>query len=214
MNLGNEFADTAAGGVSPKVRRKKQVLTMVLLIVAALVVSLEVFPSYTYAFQVSPAVSLVASLNSTFVAQNQTVRITLSDTNFLPFPNQPSDGGIFRAMNLSTSPCGFVYPFGIAAYEGRYTLANLSTAKKVEVFDVFSAYYLCPAVISGEVYGLGPFQTVTKYVDMSGYWTNGLTQHSGGGVSQGVHRSFPSGTYSLVVADAWGHTEILYFQVV
>ena len=56
--------------------------------------------------------------------------------------------------------------------------------------------------------------TDTQNVDIGGYWTNGLTQHPGGGVSQGVLRPFPRGTYTLVVADAWGHVETLYFQVV
>ena len=144
--------------------------------------------------------------------QNQTVRVTLADTNFLPFPNVPSDGGVFRAMNLSTSPCGGLSPFGVAAYQGRYTLANISAAKKVEVFDVFSAYF-CPAMVISEAYRLGPFQTATRHVDMSGYWTNGLTQHQGGGVSQGVLHPFTLGTYTLVIADAWGHVKILYFQV-
>ncbi|HEV2226043.1 MAG TPA: hypothetical protein VGR56_04470 [Nitrososphaerales archaeon] len=206
-------ADPAVESASPKAMRKKPVLMIVLLVVAALVVSLEFFPSYTYAFHASSAVSFSASLNSTSVHQNQTVRIILTDTNFLPFPNEPPDGGIFRAMNLSSNPCGGLYPFGVAAYEGRYMLANISAAKKTEVFDVFSVYF-CPAGIIGEVYRLGPFQTVTRYVDMSGYWTNGLTQHQGGGVSLGVLRPLPGGVYTLVIADAWGHTEILYFKVV
>jgi hypothetical protein len=199
--------------VSPKPRRKKPVLAVTLLIVAALAVSLEAFPSYTYAFQASPAVGFGASLNATTVAQNQKVRVTLSDTNFFPFPNEPSDDGIFRSMNLSTSPCGGLYPFGVAAYQGRYSMANISAAKKVEVFDVFSVFF-CPVIITGEVYRLGPFQTVTHDVDMSGYWTNGLTQHPGAGVSQGIIHPFIPGTYTLVVADAWGHTRILYFQVI
>ena len=207
------MALSRVGSVSPGLRRKKLVLAVVLLIAATFVASLEVFPSYTYAFQASPAVSSGASLNSTSVAQNQTVRVTLTDTNFLPFPNEPSDGGIIRSMNLSTSPCGGLYPFGVAAYQGRYTLANISAAKKVEVFDVFSAYF-CPAMIIGEVYRLGPSMTDTQNVDMSGYWTNGLTRRPGGGVSQGVLHPFPRGTYTLVVADAWGHVETLYFQVV
>jgi len=199
--------------VAPGPRRRRPILLALLLIVAALVVSLEVFPSYTYSFQASPAISFQASLNATSVVQNQTVRVILSDTNFLPFPNEPSDSGIFRAMNLSASPCGGLYPFGIAAYQGRYTLANVSTAKKVEVFDAFTVYF-CPAMINGEVYRLGPFQTATNYIDISGYWTNGLTQHPGGGVSQGVLHPFPLGTYTLVIADAWGHSEILHFKVI
>jgi len=187
-------------------------MMIVLLIAASLVVSLEAFPSYTYAFQASPAVGFGASLNTTSAAQNQTLRLTVSDTNFLPFPNEPSDSEIFSSMNLSTGPCRGLYPFGVAAYQGRYTLANISAPSKVEVFDVFSVY-MCPE-LSGGVYRLGPFQTATNDVDMSGYWTNGLTQHPGGGVSQGVLHPFPLGTYTLVIADAWGHSEILYFQVV
>ena len=131
--------DSATKGVSPGPRRRRPILLASLLVAAALVASLEVFPSYTYAFQASPAVGFQASLNGTSFMQNQTVRVTLADTNFLPFPNVPSDGGVFRAMNLSTSPCGGLSPFGVAAYQGRYTLAHISAAKKVEVFDVFSA---------------------------------------------------------------------------
>jgi hypothetical protein len=56
--------------------------------------------------------------------------------------------------------------------------------------------------------------TATNYVDISGYWTNGQTQHPGGGVSQGVLHPFPPGTYTIVIADAWGHVKNLYFQVV
>ena len=203
----------AAAGRARNTLKRKTLGLAGLLVVAALVVSLEVLPWYTYAFEATPAVSFGASLNSTSVAPNQTVRVTITDTNFLPFPNEPSDGGIFRAMNLSVSPCGGLYPFGIAAYQGRHTMANLSTARKVEVFDVFSAYF-CPLMISGEVYRVGPFQTVTKTVDMSGYWTYGLTQHPGGGASQGVFHPLPIGNYTQVIAVAWGHTELLYFRVV
>ena len=116
------------GAIIPsKLRRRKLVLASALLAVAALV-SLEAFPSYTYAFQAPPAISLQASQNAASVVQNQTLRVTLSHTNFLPFPNEPSDGGIFRSMNLSTSPCGGLYPFGVAAYRGRLTMANRYTA--------------------------------------------------------------------------------------
>jgi hypothetical protein len=193
-------------------RRRKPALVIVLLVLTAVVVSLEAFPSYTYAFQVSSSVGFSATLNATSVAENQTVRVTLSDTNFLPFPNEPSDDGIFRSMNLSATPCGGLYPFGVAAYQGRYALANISAAAKLEVFDVFSTYF-CPLIIGG-TYRLGAFQTATQHADMSGFWTNGLTQHPGGGVSMGVFHPFPRGTYTLVTADAWGHVAILYFQVV
>ncbi len=182
-----------------------------MIVIAALLLSLEAFPSYTYAFKASPAIGFDASLNATSVVQNQTVRLTLSDINYLPFPNQPSDTGIFRAMNLSSGPCGFASPFGVATYQGRYTLENLSMAKKVEVFDVFSVYF-CGPIATGP-YRLAPLQTVTRHVDLSGYWTSGETKHPGGGVSEGILHPFPPGVYTLVAADAWGHVKVLYFQV-
>jgi hypothetical protein len=196
---------------TPKFRRWKSVLVLAILLTAVLVVSLEAFPSYTYTFQAPSAVDFGASLNATAVAQNYTLKLSLSDTNFLPFPNKPLDNSIFRKMNLSTGPCQFAYPFGVALYQGRYTLENVSTAKQVEVFDTFS-FYFCPAIGVGEVYIVGPFQTVTNYVDMNGYWTDGVTQH-GNGFSEGVLNPFLSGAYTLVVADTWGHIGVLYFQV-
>ena len=182
------------------------------LVIAAIVGSLEVFPSYTYAFQSSPAIIFKSSLNATSVVQNQTIRISLTDTNLLPFPNEPSDPGIFEAKNLSSPPCAFNFPYGLAAYQGRYTRANISSAKVIEIFDVFSLYF-CGAISSGYVFRLGPLQTKTQYVDLNGYWTNGSTQHPGGGISQGILHSFLPGVYTLLVADAWGHTAFHYFVV-
>jgi hypothetical protein len=198
--------------VTPRPRTRRVILLASLLMVAAVVVSLEVFPSYTYSFQASPAISFRASLNATSVARNQTVRITLTDTNYFPFPNEPSVNFLFpNSLNLSSGICGGAYPFGLAAFQGHYTLVNLSVSSSIDIFA--PGIYDCPFAFAVP-YRLGPFQSVTKAVDLSGYWTAGETPAPGGGFTQGVLHQFEPGNYTLVTEDGWGHSEILYFQVV
>ena len=190
--------------------RRLSVAALALLLLLVAVGSLEAFPSQTYAFSSPPMVRFIVSLNSTAIAPGQTLGVTLTDVNLLPFPNEPS-GYLSMPDNLTTSPCGLSYPFGMNAYQGRYTQANISSAKPLAVFDDFGIFD-CPLNIVG-IYRLGPFQSVTRQVDISGYWTNGTTPQPGGGISEGVLRSFAPGTCSLLVGDAWGHTALLYFQV-
>ena len=185
---------------------------VIAVIVSALVVSLEVFPSYTYSFQASPAISFQASLNATSVAPNQTVRITLTDTNYFLFPNEPPADFLFpNSLNLSSGVCGGAYPFGLAAFQGHYSLANLSVSRRIDIFA--PGVYDCPFALA-EPYRLGPFQSVTRDVELSGYWTAGETPTLGGGFTQGVLHQFEPGNYTIVTEDGWGHSEILYFKVV
>lgn len=185
---------------------------ILLLVVAALVVSLEAFPSSTYSFQASPAIAFRTSLNATSVAPNQTLGVTLTDTNNLPFPNEPSVNFLFpNSFNLSSGVCDETYPFGLAAFQGHFTLANLSVSSSVDIFA--PGVYLCPFAIAVP-YRLGPFQSVSRGVELSGYWTAGETPAPGGGFTQGILHQFALGNYTLVTEDGWGHTEILYFQVV
>jgi hypothetical protein len=194
--------------LAPAQPSKRIVAVLVLILLLALVASLEIFPSQTYAFSSPSTVGFTASLNSTAIAQNQTLRVTLTDTNYLPFPNEPLSSSTLN--NVSMSPCGFSYPFGVNAYQGRYVQANISAAKPLKVFNEFGLFS-CPIIRIG-VYRLGPFQSDTKHVDIVGYWTNGQTPQPGG-FSMGVLHPFPPATYTLLVADTWGHTELLYFQV-
>ena len=176
-----------------------------------MVSSLEVFPSYTYSFQATPAIGFQASLNATSVAPDQIVAVTMTDTNYLPFPNEPSSNFLFsNSLNLSSGVCGSAYPFGLAAFQGHYALANLSVSSGISI--VAPGYYFCPLSIAVP-YRLGPFQSVTKSMELSGYWTAGETPTPGGGFTQGVLHQFEPGNYTLVIEDGWGHSEVLYFRV-
>lgn len=152
-----------------------------------------------------------SSVSPTIARQNETIRVSMSDTNLFPFANAPSDDAGYRALNLTGEPCGETYPMGVALYQGLYTLQNLSSAHYLPVVDEFT-FWSCPAM-SGLPFKLAPFWTDAQSLNLLGYWTAGETLHPGGGVSLGVLHPFTPGVYTLICGDAWGHVQVLYFQV-
>ncbi|MDA4125980.1 MAG: hypothetical protein OK452_02095 [Thaumarchaeota archaeon] len=187
---------------------------MVLIILAGVVVAvvgLLVVPSpYQLSIAAPGALTLSGSLNSTLVMQNQTVRVTVTDRNGLPLVNELPFSGDWRAKNLSMGPCSSV-PFGIAVYFGRYTMGNISSATSVEIYA--PGGYFCPLMRVTNSFRFEPFQSMAEYVDLRGYWTQGLTTHPGGGVSEGVLHPFLPGIYTVTAGDEWGHIQIAYFEV-
>ncbi len=170
----------------------------------------------------SSAISFAASLSAPTIGQNQLLRVTLSATNHLPYPNQPSDYGVFWEMNLTywTNPtCDFNHPFRLAAYQGIYTLTNFSAANKVQIFDP-SSYFSCPAqplVGTPNTYSVWPYSTAKDYVDIGGYWAVEWKQTPGVWTQQPeahwVLHPLPPGPYTIIAADGWGHLQALYFRV-
>jgi hypothetical protein len=191
--------------------RRTLALAVILLVAVASMAALELFPSATYSFDAPYAVTFALSLNATTIFQDQVLKVTMTGSNFLPFPNEPEANFLFpNTLNLSSGVCGEDYPFGLAAFEGHYTLQNLSTSSKVDIFDDFG-FASCPIAIG--TFRLGPFQSLTREAYLGGYWTAGQTQVPGGGFAVGVLHPFAPGAYTLVIEDAWGHTGLGYFTV-
>ncbi|HEV2226493.1 MAG TPA: hypothetical protein VGR56_06790 [Nitrososphaerales archaeon] len=185
---------------------------IILVVVVAVVVELLVVPSpYQLSIEAPGALTLSTSLNSTLVMQNQTMRVTVTDRNGLPLVNELPFPGDWRAKNLSMRPCSSA-PFGIAVYFGRYTMGNVSSASSIEIYA--PGAYFCPNMRgTPNSFRFEPFQIVADYVDLKGYWTQGLTTHPGGGVSEGVLRPFLPGIYTVAAGDEWGHLQMAYFEV-
>ena len=145
------------------------------------------------------------------VGLNQSITVTLSDSNLLIWPNEPSDEAAYSARNLTGGFCDGVYPMGVAVYQGKYVLQNLSGRNFLPVTDEFTILF-CPAEL-GPLFRLAPFSSDTQTLTLAGYWTQGATPQPGGGASMGVLHPFAAGEYTLVAGDAWGHVQVLYFQV-
>jgi hypothetical protein len=183
-----------------------------MLLAASAASFLIAFSPYIFVSHDPSAISMSVSLNSTEIGQNQILKVTVSDRNSLRFADELPMSNNFRIQNLSSSPCGGLFPFGVAVFQGRYDLGNITSAKAIEIFDDFSAYF-CPAMIFTSTFTFEGQQTVTRQVDLVGYWTAGETPHPGGGVSEGVLHQFLPGEYTLAAGDERGHVQMAYFQV-
>jgi len=179
-----------------------------------IVLVLAIVAPYAFPFHDPDALSLDASLNQSTVLQGQTITVTVSEQNKLLVTNELPLIRNWKVQNLSMGPCAFLtrYPFGIALYQGSYTAENVSMAKSIAIYAP-ATFYFCPLVLPTNSFRLGPLQSVEDSVDLKGYWTEGLTNQPGGGVSEGILHPFVPGRYTLAAGDLWGHLVLRYFTI-
>ncbi|HUI00029.1 MAG TPA: hypothetical protein VLX56_00185 [Nitrososphaerales archaeon] len=192
--------------------RSSPMIFLAIFSIASIVSLILVVSPYVFTSQDTGALVMSASLSPTNVRGNQTVTLTISERNTLRYPDVLPLTDTLRSENLSSEPCGGLFPFGMGVFQGHDNQANLSSARPVDVFDLFGVY-MCPAELVSNSFTFQPQQNVTRQASFNGYWTAGETQHPGGGVSEGVLHPFLPGEYTVLVGDEWGHTELLYFQV-
>ena len=193
--------------------RPSPIIFAVILASASIVSLLIVVSPYILTFHDPGAISVSASVNPTEVGQNQAIKVTVSDVNGLRIPNELPLSGDWRVQNLSMGPCFFytAYPYGIAVYQGRYTVDNVSSAKSIMIYA--PGISNCPTESISNSFTFKPLQNASSSVQLKGYWTEGVTTHPGGVFTQGVLHPFLQGEYTVVAGDEWGHVDILYFQV-
>jgi hypothetical protein len=109
----------AAGGPSP-------IIFVAMLLAASAASFLIAFSPLIFVSHDPSAISMSVSLNSTDIGQNQTLRVTLTDRNSLRVPDELPLAGDRRVQNLSLGACVWPaqYPFGIAVFQGRYTMGQ------------------------------------------------------------------------------------------
>jgi hypothetical protein len=199
--------------IPPATKGPSAIFFVAILAVASAASLLIVVSPYVFVSHDPGALSFRASLNSTSVMLNQTVKVTVSESSSLRLPDELPLSGQWVVQNMSMGPCSFgnVYPFGVAVFQGRYALGNVSSAKTMPMYA--PGGYMCGVATSADSITLKPQQVVSTYADLEGYWTEGYTPHPGGGVSEGVLHPFAPGNYTVVAGDEWGHAEFLYFQV-
>src|SRR6202035_350225 len=108
----------------PTRRRAKRLIIAIMVVAAATVAALAILSPYLFTFHDSGALGFGASTNATGISQNQTISVDVSVSNSLYVTNTVPLSGDWKVQNLSMGPCAFheYYPYGIAVYQGRYTL--------------------------------------------------------------------------------------------
>jgi hypothetical protein len=190
---------------------KRKVLIALAVIVMIAAASTLLFVS-NLTFHEQGAVRFGASLDVKTVTQGQTVRVNLEDWNTLDFKNSVPLSNDLSALNLSVSPCGGLYPGGIAVYQGAYDLSNVSSATPLP-FDTGGDYFVCGLLSNSNSFTFGPLQNVTTYFDLPGYYTSGSTAALGGGATEGVLHPYVPGVYTVIAGDPLGNAKVMYFHV-
>ncbi len=164
---------------------------------------------------------LSLSLNSTTFQLGEEVSIVIDEQNTLPVENKVLASQSWPLEGLSLGPCGTInYPFGIAIFQGNYSAADISTAKRLMLYDPGATYH-CPAMIAGitaydfqptsdmasifDSYDpdpFGPTQIISE-VSAKGYWI---------GSPAATLTNFPPGVYTVVAGDEWGTTGSASFR--
>ena len=166
--------------------------------------------------------SLSLSLDSTTYQPGQAVSIAIDETNTLSKTNNVSAADKWPFHGLSVSPCGTLnYPFGVAIFQGNYTVGNVSSATPLKLYNP-AALYNCPAILSGiSAYAFQPssntaaiFQTsndtpvftesMNLKVQSTGYWVAGQAE---------TLMNFEPGIYTVVGGDEWGSLVMVHFTV-
>ncbi|MGA2665903.1 MAG: hypothetical protein ABSF83_13265 [Nitrososphaerales archaeon] len=158
------------------------------------------------------------SVNATVVRPGQPFTITASEFNELATTSNVSAADGWAAQGLELGPCGHSYgpdqgPLGVAVYQGRYTVANVSQAQPLGIYGSAT----CPQYMRLMTGFLFEPMSDLAYVlpsfgdsptPISGSVTVGLqyANYAGG-------RPLSPGTYSVVGGDEWGDLVFLYVTV-
>ena len=153
------------------------------------------------------SLQLAASVEPTHLTQGQNVTVTAWIYSPLAY-----DVTVTWAPteNPSEAPCSDAKLTRVSVYAGNHTFGDLSTASPLLQWNA-SVYPTClnlgMRTSTFEAYG-GTIMAETT--TLGGYYVLSGTAN---GLSRYVFQSFPPGTYTIVVFDAFGQQVIQYFQV-
>jgi len=176
-------------------------------------------PASTYSNSAS-GLRLVLSINSTTLATGQRLMVDVSEVNTLATPNDIASAQEWGIPGLRISACyASTYPFGIAVFQGRYSSANVSEAKPLQIFPLVP----CPLLIrlvtgyhfeanssqAVVLLGTGPAIPMEANVTLRGTYS----AMAGSAPSATAASRFAPGTYTVVAGDEWGALALLYFTI-
>lgn len=131
----------------------------------------------------------------------------------------PNVGGQNNRPGIS--PCSFDVPYGFAIVAGYVTNESLASSKPLDLWQ--PGIYNCPLIFPVGSYRIVGFSseafilyssnppipiTLVSTIPIAGYWFQSSTPN---GSYHFVY--FPTGQYTVIIADEWGATELLHFQV-
>jgi len=171
----------------------------------------------------------ILSLNATSLPSGQWVSISIIENNTLTRAVNVSASQDWRPTRLSLNACSENYPIGVGVYEGYYTMENISGASEANMIHfIHPGVYNCPAIFFISSYVFEPSSDLaynsnflctgnqsssclipmSGTIDLNGSWSGG--DQFGNGA---VDNALVPGIYTVIGANEWGDTVLLYFIV-
>ncbi len=167
--------------------------------------------------------SLSRSLDGTTYQPGQEIAITVDETNVLSTINDVPVANKLPSELIS----GFtnqppIFPFGMAVFQGDYTLSNYSNATPLVIRNPSEVYVGTPvagptsysfqplsdtAVLEGGSYNSSNGLKMQYEISVNGYWPGDNFS------SNSQLTNFEPGIYTVVAGDEWGNLVILHFTV-
>jgi len=190
---------------------RRRVLLIAVVLSAILALSLLYFETNLLPFKYplvlgrDPSMlSLSISQNATSITQQQDLLLTITARNTLFQAVRLEIVNDWPDSNMSSGPCGLMFPLGIAVYNA--SGSHLDTLNE-------NGFPFCPLIVFRNTVDLGPFESITQTATLRGYWTPGITPVDGG-FQSGILHPFPPGSYTVFAGDIWGNLAITHFTVV
>ncbi|MDE1843502.1 MAG: hypothetical protein KGH95_07635, partial [Thaumarchaeota archaeon] len=114
---------------------------------------------------------------------------------------------------LGLKPCDSEMPFGIAILQGNYLQNNMTTSKLLSLYR--NGPYYCQVIYYIKSYIFQPLTDTAMFEDGSVNYSFELVRHLSfyGYFVDDQFQKFPSGQYTIVGGDEWGHVVIRHFVV-
>ena len=191
--------------------------------VAAIVSSATLIPGTTVTTYNGPAVTasgtslnglmLTLSIDSPSIRAGGSVTINVTEFNTNGTPLNVTASRNWTVQGLRMSACySSVYPFGVAVYQGRYTMENVSAAKPLNLYPLqpcplllryISGYYFqANSDLATVLPGTGKPLPMAAGVVAAGNYTSG-----------NLRTSLAPGQYTVAAGDEWGSVLLLHFSV-
>lgn len=157
--------------------------------------------------------ALAVSINSTEIKVGQVMGMDISLTNTSPNTLVVNSQHNWPLRQWSMGPCLFHLPFGMALFQGDYTVENMTEGQRLPLYP--KGVYMCKTIgIIDYVFEPSSAKATVETYNSTNYPVTMQYHVSFNGFYDGQKfQPFAPGVYTVVGDDQWGHVLVNHFTV-
>jgi rhodanese-related sulfurtransferase len=170
----------------------------------------------TTSTQSKNGLQLQASVNATILTLGEALQINVSEYNTLSTTNNVAAATNWGVNGLTIGACPNinVLPFGVAVFQGKYNVQNISQGTPLELFAAVPCAQLIRLITGYDFLPLSRNAAIMPGGDLTSPTPMSATETVNGSYTQGFQLTpFAAGIYTVVAGDEWGDLEFLYVSV-